>query len=1062
MSRHLSEGRSSIFFAFALAFFVLLLPVFVMGATQNNFGVDDHSFFNTSTDGGMSQTANSYSIEVAFINHSLNISGTTGSHIFNITGPSGGTVVDGVRGNESLQTNTSSVSSQGRHYVYNESSNSREAMDLFTFRNNVTGRIKPSGSPGFSPGKTPTVSIRYWLNGSEIKQVSSVSQLNGVSAREFAYRYNTSRNKFWIQVEAPGYATTAAISRNISVESGGSGGGPGGGSTKASSIPFIKDFQLSSSKSKNLSIRLVEEPSPKKFPMLNDTALRVRVKASTNVGGRMPYFQGPPVKTVTTQNGWANFSYLSTGQGGKDYQVSLVNGTFARSSEPDFTLNSTMDTLRFNVTQNAGNVTGTLKGPNKEGVRYAVAVLNDSIDFFIFPQKSPGKFTTGYIPNGSYQVMAAKIKGGAPNIAVAGNVDVPVNGTVKVGDIGFPAQVKLNGTVVNQTGSPVSGARIFLRNRSKGAFAFMNSDQNGDFPKEADTLVKNDTKYSVTIIPPRGSKYQINKTTVEVRGATTKNFTLGSGKSLEGYITDSGNGVSDVNVLAANVSQDSFSDTTTNGTGYYKLQGLRQVNHSIHVYPPAGKAEIHDKVWINSSSNRMDFTLSGNNANLTGLVRDTNGNSLDSTVTLKDDSSSVSVRRRATTTTSSGRYTFNRIPNQVSYTITVNPSNDSFRTRKKSLRLQGNTTVNFNHSQLTTVTGSVTNSSGDGISGAIVKARNSTRDSFDSSGTNSTGGYTLKIPRINHTVEISPPSNTDYTSNTTAITSAEIRSGNKGVGLSSGVSLSGHITNSSKSSPAFSGKIGLRNSSEDVAAFTTFKGGTYSLSGLRNISYDVWVSVNDEAYKDNTTSLSSIPSGEKNFTVSTPSGRKLKVSVQDNSTSEVIANATVIAGSQQGTSDSNGEVLFGRQTTGDTFTVRANKDGYRGASKQITMKSKTQGSGGLTDTAEFQNVTLNLVNKQGSLLEADINVTKNGNLQSGATVIFSSNKSGVSQASNAVTGTNGRATLTDLIKGGYNVLLVIGPNKQFVDSVSIAENNQETLNMSSSKFNVGLEGVSTQ
>lgn len=1062
MSRHLSRGNSN----FSYVYLVLVVLVFLTASTlvlaghkdSSAFAVDDQGFNNTTTDNAFAPNGNSYLTEVAFFNHNLSLN-VSGSHIFNVTEISGGSLAGKASGNTTLSTN---ATSEGRYRVYNTSSNKSDVIDLFAPNWNATGRIRDAGTNNFVgiSGSDINISARYWLNGSRIPvgdKIKTPQSLAGTGvSNEFFYKFNDSkRRKYWLQVDIPGYGSRAHMSRNISLLQNSVGSG----------YPFINDFEVKTNSSVNV---LVLNASDANNAPITDSALKARLERYNPGFGRDPYFTSPPFHTNVTDNGWANFTKVNgrLSPQVEKYKIEILNNTVNRKLaknqsdvfRPDVEISSdTTKDVNITLTPDVGNITGKIKGTDKEGIRYAVAAMNlDKGRRMIFPLKNSGKFTTDYMPNGTYEVFAGKVTPGSssPSIVTAGSFKVNKSNSTDVGTIEFPVRVELNGSVVDASnGKTISNARVFLRNQTKNSFAYPSSDINGSYS----TKLKNDTVYDVTVVPPRDSKYVVNQTSVEVYNNTVQNLTLSTGPTITGQITNSsGDGVSGVEVRLWNRSLSTFGQGTTNETGYYNISGLRRGNYSVDIYPPTKYSAVHSKA--NASWDDADFTILGNGANLTGNITDENGNTLDATVTVKSSSAGIS---RETQTESSGLYRFNDLPKGVLYRITIE-ANSSFRERKRSLRIRDNTTQDFNLSYLHTVKGNISNINGGGIGGAIITATNSTEGSSTSTRTASNGSYSFDLPAIKYGIQIKPGEDSDFNANRTSINGSHIKNWNSvNFTLSSSVVMAGNITAFNLSSN-FSGEIGLRNATKNAFEFQEFQGGSYNFTSIRNISYEVWISVDNSSYPVNTTYLSYVPpDNTKNFNVSRPDGRKLKVTVGKNGSSETIANATVFAGNEQKKTNSNGEAIFRRFQTNTTVLIRANKEGYEGAFRTIRMKNKTEGSGTFSETEEFQNETLNLVERQ-DLLEANVNITKNGKRKSGITVIFSSNKTNVSQTSSGVTGENGEATLTDLVPGGYNMLFIAGPssgasNRTAFNGNNLLEEKAVVPNATAGDFRVGVE-----
>lgn len=998
----------------------------VYGVSVDNGGDNSVSL---SVDDGKTATQGSLGTAIAFVGSMLEINGND-THIYNLTN-SADQLIDSAFGSNSLNT---SNASKGRFNVSSRNNTSQfTSVDLVSSESDVTGRIPVSKS-------SVDVDVLYWLNGSVATGSNNFSLSSETwppsGSGETLYTMNFTRDRFWIRVN------TSNITKVKPTQ------GVGNFAVEEVEEPRVNDFAL-------------EQPSniTGNATYRNGTPaagiqLRLRRIDRTYTGSRIPYSSAPPkMHTTTDSTGGYKFTGL---QKGENYFIDVTNHdhiVYNRSSLLDsrgVKINSsgTEIAYNFNVTPDVGNLSLNLQGVEKKDVRYGMLAMpaNSTAGGKLEAGLEPGKHNVT-LRNRSYRILAAKFvidsNSSFPTILTESKKIKIVEDASKELKIGFPATVEINGTVSTGSGT-LSGGQIVARNRSERAFYSTRVASDGSYSLS----LENDTSYTFEIQPPFDSKYQSTETNVTITGDTRKNFSVSSGATLEGYVTSGGTGVGDVQVNVWNGTKNVYGENVTNGSGYYSIGGLESnLNYTVFVDPPAGYPYTETTAELSGSSDVKNISLTSQNYSLTVNVQDSSSNDLNATLTLESEENGV--RKKAETT---GTYSFTGLSGGF-YRISADPENSSYGEKREFVYLDSDETVDMKLSLFKGLRGKVKDSStGSGIGDAFVYAYNYSEDSFDSDETDSDGSYELELSQVDHSLKVYAPGDQNYKSNTTTVSASEV-GGSKDIELSKGESLSGTIEDSSGN--GLSGFISVYNSTEESYGYTEFSNGDYNVTGLKNVPYRAYVSVDSQKFSSRTFEIgtSNLTNG-RNFTFGSNTGPELRVVVRDTS-GAAVSNASVVARGELKITGTDGDVNFGKQPNNEKVTIRVSKPDYNTSSRTVTVKSTQSTSLGTTQVS-VQNESFTIKNVQGELKDYSINLTKSGKNVSEASVVARSNSSSSSLTSSAITGSDGSGTLEDLLPGPYFVTVSEDGN---LASTSLDLENSVNSSFSIGNYTLGVEGA---
>lgn len=950
---------------------------------------------------GSPSTMTSYSPGLAFIGEGdLRLSSGTSNYTINDS--SGETVASAWPSpDEKTALFDLAGAEEGRALVYDQQNDSKnKSLDLVSSSSDVVGRFASSGD----------FSLYNWLNGTEIDYQNNDNfnvSINSSWAGESLYRLNFTRGKgYFVGVKNSKGLEKIKSKRNSFVE-----------------LPRVNDVNASGFS--NISGTVVDQKG------YNVSNLKLKIERKSRAAGRWPFMTAPPTKYNTTDSN-GNFKFTGL-QSGSSYTVTVVNDSYSRypymggdsgiprGYELDLAPNTENSGNVINVTNMTGNVSVKLLGERKPRIRYAFYVTggyeegsNMSGFSKITAGVEPGTFTTLTIPNGSYSIFAARVKysknSSFPDIVTDSGSLFVTNGSENNLTLGFPEQVKLNGTVKGPNDNPVEDVRVVAENRSLGVYRAAETDDNGVY----EMRVRNSSSLKLTAEPGWDSNLKRKSKNLTVSGATeAPEFSLSQGPYIEGYVKkESGGGVPGVELSAWNGSVNSYGEAVTNKSGYFKIAGLeKDTNYSVFVEPKRGYDYKEEMIYLNGSNETQDITLKDNKYDLTGSVKDTEDNSLDATVTIRSRELDFKKSKEV-----SGSYNFNSL-NSSYYEVRVLPDNSSYKDKRKYVYLSSDSQVSFELQTFEGVNGEIkSKNSGDAISDVYIRAYNYSEDSYASDVTGPEGNFQLDVSSVNHTVRIWPGEESNYISKQTTLNASDIESGSQDYELSTGVSLSGTVSDPGKKN--FTGFISLYNSSENSYGFAEFKDGTYNVTGLKNIGYDAYLSVRDSDYSSRSLKINaSSLGGTKDFKFGTNKGPKLYVKVE-NPTGDRVPNATVVAAGEVRRTDSNGVAKFDRQPNKKKVPITVSKPNYNTSSARPTMSNTTStGIGGQQTAVNIQNETLTIENVRGQLVDVSINLTKNGENVSEAAIAARARTGDSRLTSSVVTDSDGNVTLEGILPG---------------------------------------------
>ena len=909
-------------------------------------------------------------------------------------------------------------------------------IDLINPSSNVSGRINAQDYIA-AYDYDYNITLYNWLNGTRISSSKYSTSFKNWSSSGYpvkVYHMNVSENKYWLK------ANNSFGQLDLKASKGASSF-----NSPQISSPRISDFYAQDMS--NMTGKVTYENGTAA------TGLKLRIRRIDNEYSvsRTPYSTAPPIKYNFT-NSTGEFKFTGLPGGSKThYLIDVVNKTHTRTSfsalDGGVKLNSSgvSNYTEFNVTDDVGNISVKLIGKDKKKLRYAFLAQKGNLTF-MKPGIIPGQDYNMTVPNGTYNVMAGKFKfsgSGFPSIVTdSETVKVNKDSTTTTLEIGFPALMKINGTVTNSQSSAVDDAQIIVKNSSERLHYNTRTNSNGYYSIE----VQNSTNYTLKVLPEFGSSLGKNETTISVTGNLTKDFQLSEGPYIEGWINDSsGNSLSGVNLDAWNGSEDSYGSNVSLDNGYYKIGGLeKDTNYSIFASTP-GFPNKRIKLNLTGTSETRNITFQKNQYNLDISVKDTSSSDLDAEVKVFNEDTA-----KRTTKSVTGSSTFSNL-NQGFYRVQVEPDNSSYMGEREYIFVSENSNIDFELSVFKGLSGKVQDSSNNNISGVYVYAYNHTAESYDSDVTDSEGDFQLALSSVGHNVDLWPERGSSYKFNQTSITASEV-GGSTVFNVTSGKSLEGYVKDSNGNN--LNGYISVYNGSKNAYGYDEIQNGYYNITGLKDNQYRAYINIESTKYSSKTFTVGkSNLSGQRNFTFGENSGPKLWVKVND-STGSVIENVSVIAGGVEKKTDSNGLAKFGKKVNNQQIRVTAYKKNYNSSSKTVTPKSQVQTGFGST-AVNIKNVSFTLENIRGELNDYVVNVTDSNENVNGASIVARYGKDSTPITSSAITGSDGSATLEDILPGDY--LISISADGEFASATRALNLTNVGTNFSIGNYSLGVE-----
>ncbi|MGQ4554904.1 carboxypeptidase regulatory-like domain-containing protein [Halobellus sp. GM3] len=248
---------------------------------------------------------------------------------------------------------------------------------------------------------------------------------------------------------------------------------------------------------------------------------------------------------------------------------------------------------------------------------------------------------------------------------------------------------------------------------------------------------------------------ELNNST-ETFGSKSESFTIEAGGDINGTVTNSSTEMSGVSVMAFNATTDEYiTSTQTDASGNYSF---RFVPDKYRIEPSATAYAV-DAVNVTvsqGSTSVQDFTLT-KKGYLNGTVTDQGGNGVGGINLIADERGTSDGR--GTTTAPDGSFSFRLKPGQYDL---VAYDNDDYE-----FELTANLTVSSDQETVSgltvtekpasgTVTGRVVTADGTPITGERVSAGDSSYRYYNSTMTNGSGYFTLRVPEGVYRVSTNP------------------------------------------------------------------------------------------------------------------------------------------------------------------------------------------------------------------------------------------------------------------------------------------------------------------
>jgi photosystem II stability/assembly factor-like uncharacterized protein len=460
----------------------------------------------------------------------------------------------------------------------------------------------------------------------------------------------------------------------------------------------------------------------------------VNITNNAPIAGATVSFSGG--STTTNASGVYQFTGVPSGT----YNVTAVATGFFAVTESAAVSSGQTTKLNFRLSP-GGKIAGTVTNSSGAAIAGAsVHILGGSVtqDFTLTTDAS-GAYASAFIPTGSYTIIvsAAGFASQTKGTSVAAGQTSTVNFTLAAAG-GAGALV---GTVVNiSNNAPVSGATVSF----SGGSTTTNSNGFYQFTNVAVGT------YNVTATHA-GFFSSTQSATVTSGGTTTLNFKLATGGKLAGTVTNS-SGAS-VSGATVNISGGSIATNvtlTTSSTGGYATNFIPAGTYTITVSATGFTTQSKTATVNTGQTTTVNFTLSagGGTGTLSGTVVNISNNAAISGAT-------VSFSGGTTTTDASGFYQFTNVA-AGAYNVTASHTGYFSVTQSATVSSGATTTLNFKLATGGKLAGTVKNSSGAAISGAMVKISGGSIATSVTLTTSSTGAYATNfIPVGTYTITVS-------------------------------------------------------------------------------------------------------------------------------------------------------------------------------------------------------------------------------------------------------------------------------------------------------------------
>ncbi|MGA4719889.1 carboxypeptidase regulatory-like domain-containing protein [Fictibacillus nanhaiensis] len=468
--------------------------------------------------------------------------------------------------------------------------------------------------------------------------------------------------------------------------------------------------------------------------------------------------------------------------------------------------------------------------------------------------------------------------------------------------------------------------------------------------------------------------------------------------------------------------------TTTNGNGEYSFTGLIPGSYTVTFSYPNYATAVRGATVTSGNISRVELLLNPLPATVNGTVVGTGFGPLQNAVVRLTDTSGVEV---ATATTDAlGQYSISGvIPGH--YTVSVTATN--FQSASRGIDLAPNETETADFTLAINpagISGTVTDTNGGTISGAIVEVLNETGIVIASTTTNGAGLYSLNnLAGGTYRVRFSAASFGTQLLGTT-LTAGQTTTLNAALPPNTGI-LTGIVRDAGTNAPLSGASIRVINSSGIIIAQTSSNGGgEYVVEQLPPGVYSITFSVNGYGtvivgatiQSDTTTTVSASLSrivGLVTGTVTSNVGSPISGAVVELYQNNILVGSTV--------TDANGFYTINNLIPGSYTQVVTAPDFSSNTTGVIIQENNTT------------SIQVQLQPNPGTLTGL---VVTNGTPLAGATIVVRESGSGT-VVSRTVADDQGRYTVTNLVPGTYAVT-ASQDNYQTLALGAIINSNQTT------------------
>lgn len=446
----------------------------------------------------------------------------------------------------------------------------------------------------------------------------------------------------------------------------------------------------------------------------NDEVLEVNVTNTSLVGGEVIRVNASTDQYVNPKTMGTHYAAIELLDSGSTFQGASAAFTIVGRNTVDGTVTNSSD---------SSAVAGA-----------TVSVFDDN-SYYSDTTDGSGNFAVD-VPDGTYTVRVD------PDGYVANQTDgVQVSGGATLTtDLAVEPAGTLNGTVTNDSGSPVAGATVSATDSGNNYYS-TTTDGSGDYELEVPagtyTVEADNASYAPTSVDGVGAIVGENTTTA---------LTLNDAAIISVTVTDpSGNPVSGATVETYDSNYENFQRTTKDQSGTYELEvanGTYVVEVTASGYASTRKTGV---AATEGQTTTLGVALV-RAATIDGTVTDAQGNPLGSAeVVVHDDGYQT---YQVTSTDPQGRYSIQVAPG--TYTVRADKGGYARSTHTVEGTAGSTTTRDFSLGQPAVITGTVTDSKGSPVTNAFVVADDG--ENYYYNRTNASGGYSIDVPAGDYTV----------------------------------------------------------------------------------------------------------------------------------------------------------------------------------------------------------------------------------------------------------------------------------------------------------------------